>query len=66
MKALLSAPQTAMRHHSQRGRPQSTAREEKSGFRGTEKEGKARRLKLFYLEGLESAFNSEIVPCRVY
>ena len=62
MKAL-SAPQTAMRHHSQRGPTDRGKAAQRHSMRGERiprnRERKARRLKLFYLGGLESALKTE-------
>ena len=74
MKALLSAPQTAMRHHSQRGPTEGKAaqhskRGEERIPRKSERE-KSAQTEIFYLEGLESDFLTlnllEFIPCPVY
>ena len=75
MKALLSAPQTAMRHHSQRG-PRTAGKAAQHSKRGegriprkSERE-KSAQTEIFYLEGLESDFLTlnllEFNPCPVY
>ena len=70
MKAL-SAPQTAMRHHSQRG-PRTAgkaAQQERRRADSEEQRRKSAQTETFYLEGLESDFSTlnllELKSCTV-